>query len=109
VGICDNYSPYFCTMINISILALQHAVLASIADTRYLFTMVNDFLKQAGKPAVFNVQLVSLWKEVKLNDGLFVLYPDVLLDKAAQPHLIIIPAMTGDMIRATYLNREYVT
>jgi transcriptional regulator GlxA family with amidase domain len=96
-------------MINISILALQNAVLASIADTRYLFTMVNDFLKQSGKPALFNVQLVSLWEEVKLHNGLFAIYPDVMLDKAAQPHLIIIPSMTGDMIRATYWNREYVT
>jgi transcriptional regulator GlxA family with amidase domain len=96
-------------MINISILALQNAVLASIADTRYLFTMVNDFLKQSGKPALFNVQLVSLWEEVKLHNGLFAIYPDVMLDKATQPHLIIIPSMTGDMIRATYWNREYVT
>jgi len=109
VGICDNYSTYFCVMINISILALQNAVLASIADTRYLFTMVNDFLKQSGKPALFNVQLVSLWEEVKLHNGLFAIYPDVMLDKASQPHLIIIPSMTGDMIRATYWNREYVT
>jgi transcriptional regulator GlxA family with amidase domain len=71
--------------------------------------MVNDFLKQSGKPALFNVQLVSLWEEVKLHNGLFAIYPDVMLDKATQPHLIIIPSMTGDMIRATYWNREYVT
>lgn len=83
--------------------------MASIADSRYLFTMVNDFLKQSGKPEAFQVQLVSLWEEVRLNNNLFAIRPDVLLKDAGQPHLIIIPSMTGDMIRATYWNRNYVT
>jgi transcriptional regulator GlxA family with amidase domain len=96
-------------MINIAILVLKNAVMASIADSRYLFSMVNDFLKQAGKPALFNVQLVSLWEEVKLGNDLFSIRPDALLENATPPQLIIIPSMTGDMIRATYHNREYVT
>lgn len=93
-------------MITVSILALKNAVLASVADSRYVFSMVNEFLKQAGKPALFNVQLVGLSKEVKLNDGSFSIYPDAVLSEA-NPDLIIIPSMTGDMMSATHLNREY--
>lgn len=93
-------------MITISILALKNAVLASIADARYVFTMVNEFLKQAGKVPLFNVKLVGLSKEVKLNDGLFSIHPDAALEEV-NPDLIIIPSMMGDMMSATHINREY--
>ncbi|MBI1768106.1 MAG: helix-turn-helix domain-containing protein [Bacteroidetes bacterium] len=94
-------------MITISILTLKNAVLASIADSRYVFATVNEFLKQAGKPPLFNVQLVGLSKEVRLNNGLFSVHPDAVLDEVKQPNLIIIPSMTGDMMSATHLNRDY--
>jgi len=94
-------------MITISILTLKNAVLASIADSRYVFTMVNEFLKQAGKPPLFHVQLVGLSKEVRLNDGLYFIHPDAVLEEVKQPDLIIIPSMTGDMMSATHLNRDY--
>jgi len=93
-------------MINICILILKNAVLASIADSRYVFMMVNEFLKQTGKAPLFNVQLAGISKEVLLNNGLFSIRPDVVLEEA-NPDLIIIPSMTGDMMNATHLNREY--
>lgn len=93
-------------MITISILTLKNAVLASIADTHYVFTIVNEFLKQAGKAPLFNVQLVGLSKEVRLNDGLFTIHADAVLEEV-NPDLIIIPSMTGDMMSATHLNRDY--
>jgi len=95
-------------MINVSILALKKAVLASVSDSRYVFMIVNEFLKQSGKPALFNVQLVGLWKEVKLNDGLFSIHPDCLLADAKQPNLIIIPAISGDVFSGTNLNKDYI-
>lgn len=94
-------------MITISILTLQNAVLASIADSRYVFIKVNEFLKQAGKVPLFNVQLVGTTKEVTLNNGLFSIRPDVILKDVKQTDLIIIPAMTGDMMTATHVNRDY--
>lgn len=93
-------------MVTISILTLKNAVLASIADARHVFTKVNEFLAETGKPALFKIHLAGLSKEIKLNDGLFSIYPDVSLD-AVKPDLIIIPAMTGDMLTATHLNRDY--
>jgi transcriptional regulator GlxA family with amidase domain len=108
-GECDKYFFYICCMIHISILALKNAVVASIADARYVFTMTNEFLNQAGRPALFDVKLVSLWEEVKLTGGLITLHPDNLIAEVTQTDLIIIPAMTGDMFSSTYLNKDYVT
>jgi transcriptional regulator GlxA family with amidase domain len=95
-------------MITVSILALKNAVLASIADSRYVFMMVNEFLRQASKPPLFKIQLVGISKEVALNDGLFSLHPDFSLDEGKDANLIIIPSLSGDMKSAVYLNKDYV-
>lgn len=94
-------------MITISILALRNSVMASIADTRNVFTMVNTFLAQAKLPPLFNVQLVGLGKDVKLNDGLFSIHPDLTLEAVTETDLIVIPSLAGDMMSATHVNREY--
>lgn len=94
-------------MINISILAAYNAVLGSIADSRYVFTMVNQFLKQAGREAKFNIQVVGLTKEVKLEQGMFTISPDVTIEEVEQTHLIIIPSFAGNVLGATHLNRDY--
>ncbi len=106
-GDCDRHFCYICCMIHVSILALKSAVLASIADSQYAFTMVNEFLKQAGRPPLFEVHLVGLSHEVKLNNGLFSLHPDLIADEVKHTGLIIIPAMSGDMMSATHLNKDY--
>src|SRR6187455_1373365 len=95
-------------MIHVSILALKNAVLASIADSRYVFAMVNEFLKQSGRPAVFDVQLVALSEEVKLNNGLFSIHPDIVVKDLKHTDLIIIPALSGDIMTATSVNRDYL-
>jgi hypothetical protein len=62
-------------MKTVSILVPEAVVLQGIADPRYLFTAVNDFLKNAGKSPLFNVQLVGLAREVKVNGALFLYIP----------------------------------
>ncbi|AXY73391.1 helix-turn-helix domain-containing protein [Paraflavitalea soli] len=94
-------------MVHISILALKNAVLASIADSRYVFTMVNEFLQQAGKPPLFKVQVAGIMEEVTLNNGLFTLRPDMLLKDIDHTDLIIIPSMMGDMVSSSYKNKDY--
>ncbi len=69
--------------------------------------MVNQFLTQAGKDPLFNIQLVGNAKQIQLNDGLFSIQPNVILSDAKNNDLIIIPALTGDMMSATHVNREY--
>ncbi|QXV65825.1 helix-turn-helix domain-containing protein [Mucilaginibacter achroorhodeus] len=92
-------------MKHISILITNEAVLASIADPRIMFTGVNDFLEAAGKPALFNVQLVGLQKEVKLHGGLFSVHTDALISDVKKTDLIIIPAISGD-IKTTLKHNE---
>ena len=94
-------------MINVSILTLRNAVVASIADCQHVFTMVNSFLEERGKESLFNVQLVGVAKEVKFNKGSFVIRTDKLLDEATENNLIIIPALEGIMTAAVHLNKEY--
>ena len=107
LGDCDNHLIYFCYMVNVSILVLRNAVLASIADTNHAFRMVNEFLKKAGKPEVFDIRLVALTKTVKLNDGSFSIDVDVLVQDVQQTDLVIIPAMTGDAMSSTYINKDF--
>src|SRR3569833_736963 len=94
-------------MIDVSILVLNNAVPAAIADASYVFTMVNEFMEQSGKEQPFHVQLVGLKDEVKLNNGLFNIKPDVLIKDVTYTNLVIIPSMTGDALAATYLNKDY--
>ncbi len=95
-------------MKTVSILVPETAVIAAIVDSRYMFTAVNDFLKSAGKPPIFNVQLVGLTEEVKLSEGLFTVHADVTLKKAKKSDLVIIPAISGDLQSAIKRNAEFL-
>ncbi|SDJ85585.1 Transcriptional regulator GlxA family, contains an amidase domain and an AraC-type DNA-binding HTH domain [Catalinimonas alkaloidigena] len=94
-------------MKNIAILVPETGVLAAIVDPRYMFTAVNDFLKSAGKPPLFHVQLVGLTKEVKLNDGLFSVHTDAQLTNANPPDLILVPAISGHLQSAIQRNQAF--
>ena len=93
-------------MITISILSLENAVLASIADAGYVFAKVNEFLRTSGKEPLFRVRLVGVSRDVSVGDW-YRLTPDVILEDAGPSDLIIIPSLSGDMMSATFLNKEY--
>ena len=95
-------------MRNVSILIPNEAVLASIADPRIMFTGVNDFLAAAGKPPMFNVQLIGLEKDVRLHGGLFSVHTDAVLSEVTKTDLIIVPAFGGDMKNTIARNREFI-
>lgn len=95
-------------MKTVSILILETSVPAAIVDPRYMFSAVNEFYKSAGHQPFFKVQLVGLTKEVKLNDGLFSVHPDILLKDVKKTDLIIIPAIGGDVKLAIKKNKEFL-
>ncbi len=95
-------------MKTVSILAPETAVIEAIADPRYMFNAVNLFLQSAGKPALFNVQVVGVKKEVKLENSLFSVHTDKQITDVKKTDLIFIPALSGDMQRAVALNQELV-
>jgi len=95
-------------MKRVSILVPEMAVIEAIADPRYLFTAVNQFLEAAGKPAVFEVQLVGATKEVRLEKSLFSVHMDALIGDVQSTDLVIVPAVGGNLKHAMDVNRELI-
>ena len=95
-------------MKHISILVPYEAVPAAIVDPRYMFSTVNIFLKDIGREAAFNVQLVGLDKHVPLNDGVFSVNTDRLCRDVSKTDLIIIPALSGNMRSAVEMNKDFI-
>lgn len=93
-------------MKHISILVPENAVMQAIADPQYLFSTVNQFMAVSGKKPLFNVQLVGLKKEVKINDGSFSINTSQLLKDIKKTDLVIIPALFGDMKMAIETNKK---
>jgi transcriptional regulator GlxA family with amidase domain len=95
-------------MKHVSILVPETAVIEAIADPRYMFTAVNQFLQAAGKQPLFKVELVAMKKEMKLEKSIFSVHADQLIDDVKKTDLIFIPAISGDMKTALDLNKELV-
>lgn len=95
-------------MKNVAILVPETAVIEAVADPRYMFAAINEFLKNEGKEPLFNVQFVGLTKDVKVANGLFSIHADAVLDTAQKPDLIIIPAISGALDEAVRLNRAFL-
>ncbi|MBL7734397.1 MAG: helix-turn-helix domain-containing protein [Chitinophagaceae bacterium] len=93
-------------MKKVSILVPESSVMQAIADPQYLFTAVNQFLMSAGKPPLFDVELVGVRKEVKLNNGMFSVHTSRRLKEVKQTDLVFIPALFGDMSAAVEKNKE---
>ncbi len=106
-AICDK-RYYICYMKNVAILVPENSVLQAIADPQYCFSAVNQFLTVLGNQPLFNVQLVGLKKEVKLNDGKYSVHTDQLLKEVKKTDLVFIPALFGDMPQAVTANKKAV-
>ncbi|HEY4653756.1 MAG TPA: helix-turn-helix domain-containing protein [Cyclobacteriaceae bacterium] len=95
-------------MKHISILVPEGALLGNVEGPRQLFSCVNDFLASQAKPPLFQVQLVGISPQTKLNNSLYTIAPDRLIRDVARTDLIIVPAMDGDMKQAVEMNKDYV-
>jgi transcriptional regulator GlxA family with amidase domain len=95
-------------MKNVSILVPETAVIEAVADPHYMFRAVNQFLESKGKEPLFNVQLVGMTKEIKLNNRVFSVYPDKVLKDVEDTDLIFIPAISGDIKTALDLNKKFL-
>lgn len=95
-------------MKNVSILVPETAVIEAIADPNYLFKAVNQFLVVSGKSPLFEVQVVGLSKEIKLENSLFSVHTNKLLKEVKKTDLIFIPAISGDIKTALELNKGMI-
>lgn len=95
-------------MKKVSILVPESSVMQAIADPQYLFTAVNHFLVAAGKPPLFDVELVGAKKEVQLNNGMFAVHTDRQIKEVKKTDLVFIPALFGDMKTAIDKNKALI-
>jgi transcriptional regulator GlxA family with amidase domain len=95
-------------MKNVSILVPETAVIEAVADPHYMCKAVNLFLQSSGKAPLFNVSLVGVNKEVKLENSLYTVHVDKQLKDVTATDLVFIPAISGDMRAAVELNKELV-
>lgn len=84
------------------------AKLNSVEGPHEAFEEVNNFLLADGKSELFNVQLVGLTKEVTLNNGLYTVKTNLLINEVDKTDLIIIPAMEGNLKNAVTINKEFI-
>lgn len=90
------------------ILVPETAVPAAIVDPRYMFSAINEFYKSMELQPAFNIKLVGMSKEVKLNDGLISIHTDFIINEVKKADLIIIPALSGNMAQAVKQNEDFV-
>lgn len=95
-------------MKHISILVPEGALLGNVEGPRQLFSCVNDFMASQAKPPLFQVQLVGISPQIKLNNGLYTIAPDRLIGDVGKTDLIIVPACDGDMKQVVEANRDYI-
>lgn len=95
-------------MKNITILVPEGAVLASIADPRYMFTAANEMLRNSGKRELFTVTLAASKKDVTLNDGTATIHAESLISDIKKTDLVIIPALGRDVVKGIETNREFI-
>jgi transcriptional regulator GlxA family with amidase domain len=95
-------------MKHVSILVLKEARLNSIEEPFQAFEEVNNILEAEGKLPLFKVQLVGISKETQLNNGLYTVNVNKLLNDIRKTDLIIIPAVQGNLKNAIMLNQEFI-
>lgn len=95
-------------MKKIYIIVPKTAILASIVDPQYMFNAVNNFFAESGHQPFFQVELVGFSSEIKLLNGNVSIHPTLLIKECRQADLVIIPAISGNMIEAIELNKEYI-
>ncbi|RUA16380.1 MAG: AraC family transcriptional regulator [Flavobacteriia bacterium] len=95
-------------MKTIHILIPKTAVGSGVTAARYLFTTANQFLQAAGKEPLFKVLMVGSDREIRIQDGVYSITTDVLLEDSGPADLVIIPPIFGDMETALALNEDAI-
>jgi transcriptional regulator GlxA family with amidase domain len=95
-------------MKHLSILVPEGAMLGAIEGPLKLFTEVNGLLVNMGREPLFNVQLVGLTHETKLNNGLFTVHPELTVKDKVKTDLVVVPAVYGDLAKALEVNQAFI-
>jgi len=83
------------------------AALGCIEGPFILFNKVNEFLRNLGKPELFQVQLVGLKEKRQVYDKFFSVTPDCSISDVRKTNLIIVPAVNGEMDKVIAMNNAF--
>lgn len=100
------FEPFGMLMKRVSIYVPQQAVIEAISPPYRLFTSANQFLATMGQPPLFEVEFVGLTRQVKVQDGEYVVNIHRLLPEVKETDLVVLPALYGDMGQALAENVE---
>jgi transcriptional regulator GlxA family with amidase domain len=95
-------------MKHISILILEGATMTSVDGSLQLFSRINDFLKYSGKEPFYSLELIGISDYTVLNDGLYNIKSNKVLNEIKKTDLIIIPIICGDFTKMINANHEFV-
>lgn len=92
----------------ILIIIPENCVVATVTDTIRFFARANDLLKSRGDKPLFEWKITGFSKTMCMEESRLSFSVDYLLNEAPPADLVIIPAVNGDAISATQLNRHYI-
>lgn len=95
-------------MKNIVIAVPEQSVIQTISGPQYCFSMVNQILAARGKKPMFSVQLTGTKKSIHLQNGLFTVHPQLMLNEVKKADLIFIPALLGNMEEGIAANTSLI-
>ena len=95
-------------MKHITILATTGSNLASIDMPRRALLSVNEDLINKNKSPHFKVEIAGSTKEIKLNNGIYTIHPDVEIKNLKKTDLVIIPAFEGNIQKGVEENAELI-
>jgi len=64
-------------------------------------------MKYQGRPPFYDVEIVGLEKNIKLNDGLYNIHVDKTIDQVKKTDVIVIPLLCSDFANAILKNKKY--
>ncbi|WP_298737436.1 helix-turn-helix domain-containing protein [uncultured Chitinophaga sp.] len=83
--------------------------LSSIVGAYKIFSRANMYWKEAGRAALFNIQLAGISKKVDFYDGLFSVKPQVHISEIRKTDLIIIPSLNHNYHEAVKENQSMIS
>ncbi|OJW71553.1 MAG: AraC family transcriptional regulator [Candidatus Amoebophilus sp. 36-38] len=95
-------------MKHLSILLLEQVNLAGMENARQSFLETNAYLNQQGQPPMFEVNLVSITPEVRINDGLYTIQANQLIKQVQKTDIIIIPPIQNELFKAIQDNQAFI-
>jgi len=96
-------------MKHISILLLKQVNVAGMENTRQSFLETNTYLNGQGKPSMFKVNLVSITPAVSINNDLYTIQADQLVNEVHKTDIIIIPPIQDDFLKAIQDNQPFIS